>query len=200
MIAKRPFLSWALLSLACLCWMAGCAPTHIALQIESSAQPDFSADTYRIFSFLPPEGEKLLTEKLLVLIRGELEKKGFVHDDGNPRILIAMKAGTTVQKRQEPVVSRPVPVLQPSREGGTPEIHYRIEGGGYYTVHIRQIRMVVREAAGKKPDDPLWQGEVTSEGNEDISEVAGCLVSGLLRDYPAGRGKSHMTLKLSECR
>ena len=70
----------------------------------------------------------------------------------------------------------------------------------YYTVQIRHIRMDVFGAAGQKPGNKLWQGEVSSEGDEDIGEIAGCLVSGLLRDYPAGRGKSRMTLKLNECR
>lgn len=200
MIAKRPFLCFALLGLACLGWMAGCAPTHIAMQVESHAAPNFNASAHKRFSFLPPEGEKPLTQKLLVLIRSEMEKKGFVHDDRNPRILVAVKAGTTTEKRREPVVSRPVPVLIPSREGGTPETHYVIEGGGYYTVQIRHIRMDVFDASGQKPGDELWQGEVSSEGDEDISEIAGCLVSGLLRDYPAGRDKSRMTLRLSECK
>jgi hypothetical protein len=200
MVAKRTFLFRALLGMACLCWMAGCAPTHIAIQVESHAAPNFNASVHKRFSFLPPEGEKPLTQKLLVLIRGELEKKGFVHDDRNPSILVSVKAGTTTEKRREPVVSRSVPVLIPSREGGTPETHYVIEGGGSYTVHIRQIRMDVFDAAGQKPGNELWQGEVSSEGDKDIGEVAGCLVSALLQDYPAGRHKSRMTLRLSECR
>lgn len=200
MAAKRTFLFRALLGMTCLCWMTGCAPTHIAMQVESHAAPNFNASAQKRFSFLPPEGEKSLTQKLPVLIRSEMEKKGFVHDDRNPNILVAVKAGTTTEKRRDPVVSRPVPVLMPSREGGTPETHYVIEGGGYYTVQIRQIRMDVFDAAGQKPGNELWQGEVSSEGDDDIGEVAGCLVSGLLRDYPAGRGKSRMTLRLSECR
>lgn len=200
MIAKRPFLRFALLGLACLCWMTGCAPTHIMMDVESRAAPNFHSPARERFSFLPPEGEKPLTENLLPLIRGEMEKKGFVHDDGNPSILVSVKAGTTTEKRREPVVSRPVPVLLPSREGGTPETHYVIEGGGYYTVHVRKIRMDVFDAAGQKPGDELWQGEVMSEGEEDLSSVAKCLVSGLLADYPAGPGKTRIILKLNECR
>lgn len=200
MTAKRTFLFRALMGMACLCCMAGCAPTHIAVQVESHAAPNFDASAHKRFSFLPPEGEKPLTQKLLVLIRGEMEKKGFVHDDRNPNILVAVKAGTNTEKRREPVVSRPVPVLMPSREGGTPEMHYVIEGGRFYTVQICHIRMDVFDTAGQRPGNELWQGEVLSEGDEDIGEVTGCLVSALLRDYPAGRGKSGVILRLGECR
>lgn len=200
MIAKRPFLRCALLGLACLCWMTGCAPTHIVMDVESRAAPNFKPSAGERFSFLSPEGEMPLTEKLLPLIRGEMGKKGFVHDDRNPSILVAVKARTTTEKRREPVVSRPVPVLMPSREGGTPETHYVIEGGGYYTVHVLKIRMDVFDAAGQKPGDELWQGEVASEGEEDLSSVAKCLISGLIADYPAGPGKTRKILKLNECR
>lgn len=202
MIAKRHFYR-ALLGLAFLCWIAGCAPTHIVMNVESRAAPDFNVPPGGGFSFLPPEGEKPLMEKLLPLIRGEMEKKGLVSDNARPHILVLVKAGTRTEQRQEPVVSRPVSSLQPSRVGASLETHYVIEGGGFYTVQIRWIRMDVFDAAGRKPGEPgheLWQGEVESEGEEDASVVAKCLVAGLLSDYPAGRGKSRKILKLSECR
>ncbi len=200
MTAKGRFLFRTLLGIACLCWISGCAPTHIVMDVESRAAPDFPAPACKRFSFLSPEGEKPLMENLLPLIRGELEKKGLVYDNAKPHILALVKAGTSEQKRQKPVVSRPVPSLQPTPEGATLDMHYVIEGGGFYTVHIRRIRMDIFDAAGYKPGNEFWQGEVSSEGDENISEIAGCLISGLLRDYPAGRGKSRMTLRLSECR
>ena len=202
MIAKRHFYR-ALLGLAFLCWVAGCAPTHIVMDVESRAAADFNIPVRTSFSFLPPEGEKPLTEKLMPLIRGEMEKKGLVYDNARPRILVLVKAGTRTEQRQEPVVSRPVSSLQPSRVGATLETHYVVEGGGFYAVQIRCIRMDVFDSAGRKPGEPgheLWQGKVESEGEEDASIVAKCLISGLLVDYPAGRGKSRKILKLNECR
>jgi hypothetical protein len=141
-----------------------------------------------------------LTENLLPIIRGELEKKGLVHDRAKPHVLVLIKAGTRAEQRQEPVVSRPVPSLQPTPKGATMEMHYVIEGGGFYTVHIRWISMDVFDSAGRKPGDELWQGKVASEGEEDLDSVAKCLISGLLADYPAGPGKTRKILKLNECK
>jgi len=200
MTAKGRFLFRTLLGIACLCWISGCAPTHIVMDVESRAAPDFPAPACKRFSFLSPEGEKPLMEKLLPLIRGELEKKGLVYDNARPHLLFLVNAGTSEQKRREPVVSRPVPSLQPTPEGATLDMHYVVEGGGSYTVHIRWIIMDVFDAAGHKPGDELWRGEVASEGEEDLSSVAKCLVSGLLADYPAGPGKTRKILKLNECR
>lgn len=202
MIAKR-HLCRALLGLVFLCWVAGCAPTHIMMDVESRAAPDFKPSADGRFSFLPPEGEKPLMEKLLPLIRGEMEKKGLVYDSARPHILVLVKAGTRAEQRREPIVSRPVSSLQPSREGATLETHYVIEGGKFYTVQIHWIRMDVFDASGRKPGEPgdeLWHGKVESEGEKDASVVAKCLVSGLLVDYPAGRGKSRKILKLNDCR
>lgn len=200
MFAKRPFLRRALLGLVCLCWISGCAPTHIVMDVESRAAPNFHTPARERFFFLPPEGEKPLTEKLLPLIRRELGKKDLVYDNATPHVLVLIKAGTRAEQRREPVMSRPVSSLQPSTVGALLETRYVIEGGGFYKVHVRWIRMDVFDAAGQKPGDELWQGEVRSEGEEDLSSVVKCLISGLLQDYPAGRGKSHITLKLNECR
>ncbi|HOG13063.1 MAG: DUF4136 domain-containing protein [Smithellaceae bacterium] len=200
MIAKRSFLFRALLGITCLCWMEGCAPTHIVMDVESRAAPSFPAPACKKFSFLSPEGEMPLTENLLPIIRGELEKKGLVHDRAKPHVLVLIKAGTRAEQRQEPVVSRPVPSLQPTPKGATMEMHYVIEGGGFYTVHIRWISMDVFDSAGRKPGDELWQGKVASEGEEDLDSVAKCLISGLLADYPAGPGKTRKILKLNECK
>ena len=200
MIAKRPLFFRALLGIACLFWLSGCAPTHIMLDVESRAAPYFPAAAGEKRFVLSAEGEKPLMEKLLPLIRGEMEKKGYVYDGASPNILVLVKGGTRTEERREPVVSRPVPSLQPTPQGATPETRYVIEGGGVYKVHVRWIRMDVFDAAGPQPGDELWRGEVMSEGEEDLGGVAKCLVSGLLSDYPAGRGKTRKILKRSECR
>ncbi|NLA40051.1 MAG: DUF4136 domain-containing protein [Smithella sp.] len=70
------------------------------MQVESHAAPNFNASGHKRFSFLSPESEKPLTQKLLALIRSEMEKKGFVHDDRNPNILVAVKAGITTEKKR----------------------------------------------------------------------------------------------------
>ena len=79
-------------------------------------------------------------------------------------------------------------------------------GGGSDTVHTRWMKIDFIDALNKKPDDKidkityLWQGEAISEGSSVLSVVVKCLISGLLRDYPAKLTGTTVTLNFNDCK
>ena len=153
-----------------------------------------------------------MEKELLSFIKIEMQKKGYIYDYDGAQFLIAVQAGASSREVQEGVHSRPVQVYQPPPVGskdnkyGTWETHYVTQGGGSYTVNTRWMKIDFIDVLNKKPGDKidkityLWQGEVNSEGPSELSEVAKCLISGLLRDYPAKLTGSKIDLKIDECK
>jgi hypothetical protein len=203
-----------LLKLLCCAYFAlliGCGPSRIVMAVDSYGNPDLNIAEYKRFSFLPLNSEKPLMEKqLFSFIKIEMEKKGYIYDDKMPQFLIAVQLGVSSQEKQAGVHSRPVQVYQPPPVGkgvyGTWQTQHVTEGGGSYTVNNRWMKFDFIDVIKKKPGDKidkityLWQGEVNSQGSSELSEVVKCLISGLLRDYPAKLTSSKITLKLDECK
>ena len=148
-----------------------------------------------------------MEKELFSYIKIEMEKKGYIYNDKMPQFLIAVQAGKGSREIQAGVSSRPVQVYQPPPIGkggtGTWQTQYVTEGGGSYTVNTRWMKIDCIEIINKKPGDKityLWQGEANSAGSSELSVVVKCLISGLLRDYPAKLTGSKITLKFDECK
>jgi hypothetical protein len=188
--------------------LIGCGPSRIEMKVDSYNNQDLNISDYKRFSFLPVNSEKPLMEKeLFSYIKIEMIKKGYIYDEKMPQFLIAVRLGASSQDVQEGVSSRPVQVYQPPAPGkggvGTWQTQYVTQGGGSDTVYTRWMKIDSIDALNKKPGDKityLWQGEATSEGSSVLSVVVKCLISGLLRDYPAKLTGSKITLKFDECK
>jgi len=190
--------------------LIGCGPSRIQMKLDTYSNPDLNISEYKRFSFLPANNDKPLMEKeLFSYIKIEMEKKGYIYDDKMPQFIIVVQAGKSSHEKQKRVRSREVSDYQPPPIGskdnkyGTWETHYVTEGGGSYTVNTRWMKIDFIDVINKKPDNKityLWQGEVNSDGRSELSEVVKCLISGLLRDYPAKLTSSKITLKFDECK
>jgi hypothetical protein len=201
---------FAILCCICLCFLMGCGTARIGMNVESFINQDLNVADYNRFSFLPINTEKPLMEKqLFTFVRSEMEKKGYIYDDKEPQFLITVQMGVTSQEKQAGVHSRPIQVYQPPPVGskdnkyGTWQTQHVTGGGGSYTVNTRWMKIDFIDVRNKKPDDKityLWQGEVNNRGGSELSEVAKCLISGLLLDYPVKLQKSTRTIKFAECK
>lgn len=188
--------------------LIGCGPSRIQMKVDSYNNPDLNISEYKRFSFLPVNSDKPLMEKeLFSYIKIEMEKKGYIYDHAGAQFLIAVQAGKSSREVQEGVSSRPVQVYQSPSPGqggvGTWQTQHVTEGGGSYTVNTRWIKIDFVDAINKKPGDKItyiWQGEANSRGSSELSVVVKCLISGLLRDYPAKLTGSKITLKFDECK
>ncbi len=198
---------FVMLCCSCLCFLIGCG-ARIQMKVDSYLNQDLNISEYKSFSFLPTNNEKPLMEKqLFAFIRSEMEKKGYIYNDKEPQFLIAVQSGIQSQEKQHRVRSRPIQVYQPPPVGsigkyGTWQTQYVTEGGGTYTDSTRWMKIDFIDVINKKPGDKLtylWQGEVTSKGSLELNQVAKCLISGLLSDYPVKLPKSTRTIKLNEC-
>jgi len=185
--------------------------SRIQMKVDSYNNPDLNISEYKRFSFLPVNSEKPLMEKeLFSFIKIEMEKNGYIYDYKEPQFLIAVRLGESSREVQEGVSSRPVQVYQPPAPGkggvGTWQTQYVTQGGDSDTVNTRWMKIDFIDVLNKKPGDKidkityLWQGEAISEGSSALSVVVKCLISGLLRDYPAKLTGSKITLKFDECK
>jgi len=204
----------SLLMLLCCAYfglLIGCGPARIQMKVDSYNNPDLNISEYKRFSFLSVNTDKPLMEKeLFSYIKIEMEKKGYIYDDKIPQFLIAVQAGKGSREIQAGVSSRPVQVYQPPPVGkggtGTWQTQFVTEGGGSYTVNTRWMKIDFIDALNKKPSEKidkityLWQGEANSAGSSELSVVVKCLISGLLRDYPAKLTGSKITLKFDDCK
>jgi Domain of unknown function (DUF4136) len=188
--------------------LIGCGPSRIQMKVVSYNNPDLNISEYKRFSFLPLNSEKPLMEKeLFSFIKIEMQKKGYIYDYDGAQFLIAVQAGASSREVQEGVHSRPVQVYQPPPVGskdnkyGTWQTQHVTEGGGSRTVNTRWMKIDFIDVINKNREiSYLWQGEVNSQGRSELSEVVKCLISGLLRDYPAKLTNSKITLKIDECK
>jgi hypothetical protein len=151
-----------------------------------------------------------MEKELFSFIKIEMEKNGYIYDYKEPQFLIAVRLGESSREVQEGVSSRPVQVYQPPAPGkggvGTWQTQYVTQGGDSDTVNTRWMKIDFIDVLNKKPGDKidkityLWQGEAISEGSSALSVVVKCLISGLLRDYPAKLTGSKITLKFDKCK
>jgi hypothetical protein len=205
---NKQSLLFAMIFCTCLCFLMGCA-ARVQMNVDSFINQDLNVAAYSRFSFLPVNSDKPLMEKeLFTFIRSEMEKKGYIYDDKYPQFLVAVQLGAQSQEKQAAVRSHPIQVYQPPPIGsvgqyGSYQTQYVTKGGGSYTVNASWLKIDFIDVINKKPDDKisyLWQGEVNSQGRYGLNEVAKCLISGLLLDYPAKLNKSTRILYFNECK
>lgn len=194
--------------LSCI-FLAGCVK-FVKMNVDSYSNPELNIAEYKRFSFLPVNKDKPLFEKqLFSIIKDEMEKKGYFYDEKRPQFLVAVQHGVNIFQEQKPVRSRPVQVYQPPPIGSKPgtygsyQTQYVTEGGGSRRVNIRWMKIDFIDKVKKKRNDEilyLWQGEVNSEGSGELSEVAKCLIYGLLLDYPTKSDRMQRTFRYEDCK
>lgn len=201
---KKYLILQAVVFYCCLGLLAGCGPSHIQIIVESRINQELNCEQYQKFSFLSSGAAMPLAEKeLQSFIKTAMENKGYIEDNQQAHFLIFTQAGTDSQKKREVAGSRPVLVYQPSISGGTLQTQYVIEGGGDYIVYTNWLKIDFIDRVVKKQGDKtvyLWQAKAWTQGESEFREVAKCLISALLDDFPAGQPNPKIIFKLETCR